>query len=108
MRVFQLQRWSAIALLFFLTIHMVVVHYPPFHINFDNILVRLENPVWKVIDILFLLSVLVHALTGAYQVITDVDRAFDYRKGLAWAAAIIGVVAFVYGAATIWAFQLPV
>lgn len=108
MRVFRMQRYSAIALLFFLTIHMIVVHYPPFHINFDNILVRLENPVWKVIDILFLLSVLIHALTGAYQVITDFDRAFDYRKGLAWAAVVIGVVAFIYGVATIWAFQAPV
>ncbi len=108
MRVFQMQRWSAIALLFFLTIHMIVVHYPPFHINFDNILVRMQNPVWKVIDILFLLTVLIHALAGAYQVITDFDRAFDYRKGLAWAAVVIGVVAFVFGAATIWSFQPPV
>ena len=108
MRTFQLQRWSAIALLFFLTIHMIVVHYPPFHINFDNILVRLQNPVWKVVDILFLFSVLVHALAGTYQVLTDVDRIFDYRKALAWAAVVIGVVAFVYGAATIWAFQPPV
>ena len=108
MRVFQLQRFSAIALLVFLTIHMIVVHYPPFHIDFSIILERMQDPVWKVIDILFLLSVLVHALTGAYMVITDFERAFDYRKALAWAAVVIGVLAFFYGSATIWAFQPPI
>jgi succinate dehydrogenase hydrophobic anchor subunit len=108
MRVFQLQRFSAIALLVFLTIHMVVVHYPPFHIDFSIILERMQDPVWKVIDILFLLSVLVHALTGAYMVITDFESAFNYRKALAWTAVVIGVLAFFSGSATIWAFQLPV
>lgn len=108
MLTFRIQRWSAIALLFFLTIHMVVVHYPPFHINFDNILVRLQSPTWKIIDVLFLFSVLAHALAGTYQVITDFESAFNYRKAIAWAALIVGVIAFVYGAATIWAFQPPV
>ena len=38
LRIFQMQRFSAIALLIFLTIHMIVVHYPPFHIDFTRIL----------------------------------------------------------------------
>jgi len=107
MRIFQLQRFSAIALLIFLTIHMIVVHYPPFHIDFEQILIRLENPVWKVIDILFLLAVLVHALTGAFMVITDGESVYKRRKPLAWAAVVIGLFAFTYGSATIWAFQRP-
>ena len=108
MRVFQLQRFSAIALLVFMTIHMIVVHYPPFHIDFNIILQRMQDPVWKVIDILFLFSVLIHALTGAYMVITDFESAFNYRKVFAWAAVGIGVLAFFYGSATIWAFRPPV
>ncbi len=108
MRTFQMQRYSAIALLIFLTIHMIVVHYPPFHIDFSIILERMQNPVWKVIDIAFLFFVLMHALTGAYMVITDFEGTFNYRKGLAWAAVVIGVGAFFYGSTTIWAFQPPV
>ena len=107
MRVFQMQRLSAIALLFFLTIHMIVVHYPPFHINFTRILVRLEQPLWKAIDIAFLLVVLVHALAGAYVVLTDVERFDRYRRALAIIALVLGVVAFIYGAQTIIAFRLP-
>ena len=107
MRVFQMQRYSAIALVVFLTIHMVVVHYPPFHIDFSRILVRMADPLWKGIDIVFLFFVLMHALTGAYMVLTDLERVNDYRRALAWAAIIVGIGAFIYGAQTIMAFQPP-
>ncbi len=107
MRIFQLQRFSAIALLVFLTIHMIVVHYPPFHIDFSRILERLNQPIWKAIDIFFLFFVLIHALTGAYMVLTDFENVGRQRKVLAGLAIIIGVVAFIYGTQTIIAFQLP-
>lgn len=108
MRIFQIQRFSAIALLVFLTIHMIVVHYPPFHIDFSRIVERMASPVWKGIDVLFLAFVLAHALTGAYMVITDMDRFSGARRALAWAAVIVGAVAFLYGTKTILAFQPPV
>ena len=105
MRIFQMQRISAIALLVFLTIHMVVVHYPPFHIDFSRIVVRMAQPIWKAIDIAFLFFALMHALTGAYMVITDFDRFTPFRRGLAWLAIFIGFIAMVYGTQTILAFQ---
>lgn len=105
MRTFQLQRYSAIALLFFLTVHMVVVHYPPFHIDFSRIIERMAQPLWKAIDIAFLLAVLVHALAGAYVVLTDFERGYRYRRALSWLAILIGLLAFVYGTQTILAFQ---
>jgi succinate dehydrogenase / fumarate reductase membrane anchor subunit len=108
MRLFQLQRISAIALLFFLTIHMMVLHYPPFHIDFARILERMADPLWKALDIAFLFFVLIHALSGTYAVLTDFDSVSRARKVLAGGASVIGVVAFFYGAATILAFQPPV
>jgi len=108
MRLFQLQRISAVALLVFLTIHMMVLHYPPFHIDFGRIIERMADPLWKAIDIAFLFFVLVHALSGTYAVLTDFDSVNRARKVLAGAASVIGVVAFFYGAATILAFQPPI
>jgi len=105
MRIFQLQRWSAIALLVFLTIHMIVVHYPPFHIDFSRIAARLADPLWKAIDIAFLLAVLIHALAGTYQVLTDFQGVARYRQALAVVAIVLGVVAFIYGAATVLSFN---
>jgi succinate dehydrogenase hydrophobic anchor subunit len=107
MRIFQMQRFSAIALLFFLTIHMVVVHYPPFHIDFSRIIERMDQPLWKAIDILFLFFVLIHALAGAYMILTDVERIDTYKRVLAGVAIVIGIVAFIYGAMTVLAFQPP-
>jgi succinate dehydrogenase hydrophobic anchor subunit len=108
MRIFQMQRISAIALVVFLTIHMIVVHYPPFHIDFSRIVERMADPLWKGIDIAFLFFVLIHALTGAYQVLTDWQRVNTFRRGLAGLAIVIGVGAFIYGTITILAFQPPV
>lgn len=105
MRIFQLQRWTAIGLLFFLTIHMIVVHYPPFHIDFSRIAERLANPVWKAIDIAFLFTVLIHALTGAYMVLTDFQSVARYKQVLAVAAIVLGIAAFIYGSATVLAFN---
>lgn len=105
MRVFVMQRLTAVALVLFLTLHMIVVHYPPGHLDFSRVMERLANPVWKVIDILFLLAVLMHALTGAYAVLMDVERVTPYKRFLVGTAVLLGLIAFAYGTATILAFN---
>ena len=107
MWIFLMQRVSAIALLVFLTIHMIVVHYPPFHIDFNRIVERMDQPLWKAIDIVFLFFVLIHALLGAYMVLTDVERIDRYRRALAGLAILIGILAFIYGTMTVLAFEAP-
>jgi succinate dehydrogenase hydrophobic anchor subunit len=107
MYLFLIQRMSAIALLVFLTIHMIVVHYPPFHIDFSQIIQRMDQPIWKAIDIAFLFAVLVHALAGTYVVLTDVERFNKQKRVLAGLAIAIGIIAFIYGTMTVLAFQPP-
>lgn len=107
MRVFQLQRISAIAMVVFMTMHMIVVHYPPFHIDFSIILERMQNPVWKVIEILFLFFVLVHALSGAYAVLIDYENVARYKKLIAVLALVAGIVGFLWGTLTVLAWQPP-
>ncbi|MBK8934113.1 MAG: hypothetical protein IPM76_17735 [Chloroflexi bacterium] len=108
MRVFVMQRVTAVALVLFLTLHMVVVHYPPGHLDFSQVMVRLANPVWKAIDILFLLAVLVHALAGAYAVLMDVERTTPYKRALIGGAMVLGIIAFLYGTITILNFSAPI
>ncbi len=105
MRIFQMQRWTAIALLVFLTIHMIVVHYPPFHIDFSRIAARMGDPLWKAIDIAFLAAVLIHALAGTHQVFTDFQRFSRLHRVHGIVMVVLGVVAFIYGTATILAFN---
>lgn len=106
MRVFVMQRVTAVALVLFLTLHMIVVHYPPGHLDFSQVMIRLANPVWKAIDILFLLAVLVHALAGAYAVLMDVERITPYKRALIGGAMVLGIIAFLYGTITILNFSV--
>ncbi len=107
MRIFQVQRVTAVALLVFMTIHMVVVHYPPFHIDFSIIAQRMANPVWKTIEILFLLSVLLHGLAGAYVVLTDYKQVNKFKKVVAALVIVIGIAAFIWGSMTVISWQVP-
>jgi succinate dehydrogenase hydrophobic anchor subunit len=105
MRFFKMQRYTAIALVAFMALHMVVVHYPPGNLDFSRVLERLVNPVWKAIDIAFLATVLLHGLGGLYDVIADSERVIAYRRPLAAVITGIGLVALLYGTLTILAFN---
>lgn len=101
MKIFQIQRLTAVALLVFLTTHMVVVHYPPFHIDFSIILERMSNPLWKAIEILFLFSVVLHGLSGAYMVLTDYKQVAKFKKVISVVVVVVGITAFILGTMTV-------
>jgi len=101
MKIFQIQRLTAVALLVFLTTHMVVVHYPPFHIDFSIILERMSSPLWKAIEILFLFSVVLHGLSGAYMVLTDYKQVAKFKKVISVVVVVVGITAFILGTMTV-------
>ena len=107
MRIFIIQRISAIALVVFLSLHMIVVHYPPGHLDFSRVLERLADPLWKAIDIAFLAAALFHALAGTYAVLTDIERVTPIKRILAGVLVILGIIGVVYGTFTILSFQPP-
>jgi succinate dehydrogenase hydrophobic anchor subunit len=107
MRIFIIQRISAIALVVFLSLHMIVVHYPPGHLDFSRVLERLADPLWKAIDIAFLFAVLFHALAGTYAVLTDIERVTPLKRILAGALIVLGIIGAVYGTYTVLSFQPP-
>lgn len=107
MLVFIIQRLSAIALIIFLSLHMIVVHYPPGHLDFSRVLERLADPLWKSIDIAFLIAVLFHALAGTYAVLLDIERVTPMKRVLAVVLVVLGIIGFAYGTFTIISFQPP-
>lgn len=102
---FKMQRWTAVALVAFMALHMIVVHYPPGHIDFTRVLERLANPVWKVIDIAFLGTVLLHGIGGLYAVVIDSDRVMPHRNVVAGVLIAVGLVAFAWGTYTVLSFN---
>ncbi len=106
MKIFIMQRVTAVALIFFMTLHMVVVHFFPVrHLDYQEVWMnRMGHPGWKLMYVLFLMAVLVHGMTGAYMVLTDVEKIATYKKGLAWGAIVVGVIYFIYGTMTVLSF----
>ncbi len=98
MKIFQIQRGSAVLLLFFFVMHIVIMHYgfPLQEVNYENTITRMQSPVWKGIEIAFLFSVILHGLAGAYAVLTDYDKIAKFKK-------VIGVVLFAVG---LWALYI--
>jgi len=107
MRIFIIQRISAIALVIFLTLHMIVVHYPPGHIDFSRVLDRLADPLWKAIDIAFLVAALSHALAGTYAVLLDIERVTPLKRVIAGILIVLGIIGLAFGTFTIISFQPP-
>ena len=105
MRFFFFFCYNAIALVAFMALHMIVVYYPPGHIEFSRVLARLGSPLWKAIDIAFLATVLLHALGGLYDVLIDVEQITPARRAIAGALAVVGLIAFAYGAYTVISFS---
>ncbi|GAB4440976.1 MAG: hypothetical protein Kow00120_09270 [Anaerolineae bacterium] len=95
-RLYQVQRIAAIALLALLLIHTHFVRHIP-----------LDNPLWRIVDIAFLFTIVLHGLIGAYSVLAGGARVSRYRRALAAAVIVIGIVVFFYGARAILAFQAP-
>lgn len=102
MKIFQIQRITAVALLLFLFMHIILMHYPPRDLEYSNIVAYMQYPAWKVIESLFLLSVLLHALTGSYVVLTDYEALTKLKKVFVVVLSLAGIAAFYWGALTIW------
>jgi succinate dehydrogenase hydrophobic anchor subunit len=78
------------------------MHYPPQELEYSLIVEYMQYPAWKVIESLFLLSVLLHALTGSYVVLTDYEFLSKLKKVFVVVLSLAGIAAFFWGALTIW------
>ena len=103
MKIFRIQRISAVLLLFFFVMHIVIMHYgfPLQEVNYENTINRMESPIWKGIEIAFLFSVVLHGLSGAYAVLTDYDKIAKFKNIIAPVLIAVGAWAMYIGTMTV-------
>ena len=98
------QRISGAFLLFALLAHFWVLHFfAPAHgeITFDSVMTRLQHPLWRTIDLLFLVFAIYHAVNGIKLVIHDYlhkPRLRMFLIGILW---VVGIWLLVTGSMTI-------
>jgi len=93
-----LQRISGAVLLIALIVHFWVLHfYPPAggEITFDTVMQRLQNPLWRAMDLVFLVAGLYHGANGMLMLIHDYVRAAGIRialVGVLWIGALFYLI----------------
>ena len=98
------QRISGAVLLIVLIIHFWVLHFFPSQqgeVTFDIVMQRLQHPVWRAIDLLFLVVGLYHGMNGLLLVIHDYIRWPLPRIILVGTVWMIALFLLIMGSMTI-------
>lgn len=85
-----------IALLF---LHLTVQHLIPENalLDFDGIVAWLSNPIIAGLEIIFLITVVSHALLGTRSILLDLNPSAGVLRVIDGTFLVIGAVSIVYG-----------
>jgi len=104
-----MQRISGAVLLLVLILHFWILHFFPSgahgEITYKVVMERLSHPVWRTVDLLFLMVGLYHGMNGVILIVHDYIRHSQWRIliiGVLWIAALFFLI---IGSLTI--FSLP-
>jgi len=91
--------------LILLAVHFLVNHYlaPEGLLSHAEVVQYYQNPIVPIMEGIFLLVVLTHALTGMRGIIMDLNPNQSVMKIIDLLLIIVGVVAFFYGIYLIFA-----
>jgi succinate dehydrogenase / fumarate reductase membrane anchor subunit len=102
------QRISGVFLLLALLAHFWVLHYTgDGEITFKIVAERLATPLWKTIDLTFLMLAIIHGFNGIIMNIHDYVHHKNIRLVLVSAVWVVGIIIGILGALTIVTFQAP-
>ena len=94
-----MQAFSGLLLVFILGAHMIAHHFivEGGLRNYQQVLDYVANPVVFVIEVLFVILGVVHALLGVRAIITDLRPSPGTLRAVNWGLALFGLVAIGYG-----------
>jgi succinate dehydrogenase / fumarate reductase, cytochrome b subunit len=99
---FWIQRLTGVCLLIYLFIHVRSIHLLRDPASFDAALDMFRNPLFKMMEIVLLLGVILHALNGIRITLLDLGVGVTKQRQLFWYLAIVlGAALFIAGAAPI-------
>lgn len=90
---------AGLMIVVFLTIHFIVNHLvaPEGLLTYADVIAYYNNPIIPIMEILFLGSVLTHALLGVRSIILDLNPAVKMVIYLDMLLLGAGILAFIYG-----------
>ncbi len=101
------QRITGLILVLTLLLHYLFLHFFNHGIvTYQEVAARLATPFWKTVDLLFLVSVIYHAVQGILMVIHDYVHHPGIRITLIGLTWFLGIVLLITGTTTIINFRL--
>ncbi len=86
-------------LIIFILIHFIVNHFAAEGglMTYADVLAYYKNPLIPAMEILFLATVVTHALSGLRGIILDLNPARNTLKIIDWILILVGITAVSYG-----------
>ncbi len=102
------QRVSGLALAVILLLHFIVLHYlTAGPLTYQAVMARLAHPLWKTVDILFVVLGLIHAVNGFHLLIDDYVHRPGSRQVLVGLNWVVGAFFMILGVVTIISLKAP-
>jgi succinate dehydrogenase / fumarate reductase cytochrome b subunit len=103
-----MQRGTGLLLLFYLLLHVRTIHMlsegPE---AFDRAIAQFRSPLFKMLEIGLLATVILHALNGVRITLIDLSVGHDKQRQLFWGWAVgVGVVLFLAGAVPLFLYSV--
>lgn len=101
------QAISGIFLVGLLGVHMIAHHFVVEGglRDYQQVLDYVSNPVVLVLEILFVIFAVVHALLGVKAIITDLRPSAGTLRAVEWILRVVGLIAIGYGLYLAFALQ---
>ncbi len=98
------QAFTGLLLVVLLTLHMLVQHFISSGLlSYQGIVHYLSNPYVLALEVIFLASVIFHALAGVRALVIDWGVSRNTIGAVTWALVVLGLLMFGYG---IWLFTV--
>jgi len=94
-----LQAASGILLVILLTVHFIAQHFTGGEgvLSYHEVIAYLRNPAALLLEVVFLICALFHALGGVRAILLDLGLSEEQERRVNQSLTVVGVVLFVYG-----------
>lgn len=95
---------TGVGLVILLGLHIIAQHFIARGglRNFADVLAYMRNPIFLVLEVLFLVVVTAHAMLGVRAILMDFGLSARAEKRLSQALIVIGVLTVIYGLWLTW------
>lgn len=100
------QALSGLLLVVLLGVHLIVNHFAAGGLlTYQQVVAYLSNPVVLALEIVFLATVIFHAVAGVRALVLDSGISEEAARGVTVVLALVGIAMFAYG---LWLFSIIV